>query len=1364
MPLHRHLVRLIFVCVLPLLLLVTGMAVYIVFNLQNGHVDDAASTTQAVLQAAVTWAVAIVLATLAAVLGGRRVSRKLIHEYQTELDQTEAALRESDQRFHAVFDQPAVGVTMTALDGRWLRANQKMCQIVGYSRDELLSKRFQDITHLQDLKDDLAHVRQILAGEAKTFSMEKRYFRKDGTIVWVNLSCSIVLRPDGSPDYFIALVEDISERVHAKESLLLSDLALKAISQGLLITDPTGRIIRANAAFSLITGYSEQDALGQTSKFIQGPLTDAQTLASIRMAMTNGMAFSGDILNYRKDGTTFWNDLSISPVFDAQRVLTHFIGIIRDVTQRKVALNEIDRHLKFEIQEHQLAQAHLQLTLKGVGAGSFEWNLRTGVHTWSDQLWVLFGLEPSIAPANQKTFVQSVHTDDREAVSSAIISAISQGIEFSVEWRVNLLPHTNPRWLLSRAYPVRDESGQIERYLGIAVDISERKQAEITLERYRDHLEEMVAERTDELSQAEAEQRRLNRAMRLLSDCNVAMVHAYDESQLLGELCELVVRTGGYVCAWIGMAVQDATKSVRPVAQAGPPDAFLDFTPVSWDAQQDIGRGPMGMAIQTGFTQVLQDCWFHPEMAPWHEADRDMGYQSCVALPLIIAKQTIGALAIYSKEAHGFGAEETQWLEELASDIAFGLQALRNRAELGRYQHQLEARVRERTHEVDALNAELVVKVRDAEVANQAKSTFLATMSHELRTPLNAVVGLTGLLADAPLGRRQRDYADKILLSAQALRALIDDILDYSKIEAGELQLEHAPFSLNTILRATAAVIGTSLHNKPIEALFDVAPDVPDALVGDALRLQQILLNITSNAVKFTDAGAIVVSVRCLLVQEESVKLEFSVRDTGIGIASGQLDSIFQGFSQAELSTSRVYGGTGLGLAISSRLATLMGGHITVESTAAKGSEFHFSVMLGLGASEPCEDAPMLPSDLRILIVDDHPLARELLAKTCTGFGWTVTTAASGQDGLDALRQGVVEGSDCDLMLLDWHMSGMDGLEMLWQANASPDIGLPLVVLMASISEMEQAAAASGELYLDGIAAKPLTPVGLYEAVRRAYAGEFIEFPSPPGKSDRRLLGMRLLVAEDNVLNQEVIEQVLVKAGAQVVVVDNGLAAVETLQFSHREFDAVLMDIQMPVMDGYTATRIIREKFGLAELPIFAVTAYARPEDREKARIAGMGGYIVKPLNVDELLDLLAREGRGATVPLQRETNGAGLQTSSTPQLPGLDIAAAMKAFVGDGAKYKELLRKLLTDYGEDAEKAHRLFSAADQAGAIGLLHGLSGMASILQATELAHRAKMAEEALLNGNLPAMAHLFEALHAAMQTLRESVELLETISL
>lgn len=1360
MPLHRSLARLILVCILPLLSLVVGLAVYIVLNLPNGPVYDAANTAKV----AGLLVLSIFFVTLATVWAGQRLSRNLIREHQAELDQTEAALHESEQRFHAVFDQPAVGVAMTTLDGRWLRANQKMCQIVGYSLDELLSKRFQDITHLQDLEANMAYVRQVLAGEEKTFSMEKRYFRKNGSLVWVHLSCSIILRPDGSPDYFIALIEDISERVHAKERLLVSDLALQAISQGVLITEPQGRIVRANTAFTQITGYSEQEVLGRTCKLVQGELTDPHTVASIRMAVARGRAFSGDILNYRKDGTTFWNELSISPVRNAQGTVSHFIGIIRDITLRIAASREIDRHLKSEIQEHQFAQAHLELALKGVGAGSFEWNLRTGVHTWSDQLWVLFGLAPSVAPASYTTWLPTVHPDDRSTVASAISAAAAQGVEFSAEWRVNLPAQAGSRWLLCRAHPVRNTEGQIDRYLGIAVDISERRQTELTLERYRDHLEEMVAERTEELLQAEAEQRRLNRAMRLLSDSNVAMVHAYDELQLLDELCNLIVGVGGYACAWVGMAVQDAAKSVRPVARAGDDDGYLDSLLISWDAEEDIGRGPMGMAIQTGFTQVIHNCWFNEEMTPWHEIALKSGCQSCIALPITLANQTIGALAIYSKEAHAFDDEEAHRLEKLASDIAFGLQSLRNRAELRRYQHQLEARVRERTHEVDTLHAEMVVKVRDAEVANQAKSIFLATMSHELRTPLNAVLGLTGLLADSPLGRRQRDYADKIQLSAQALRALIDDILDYSKIEAGELHLEQAPFSLNAILRATAAVIGTSLHDKPIEALFDVAPDVPDVLVGDALRLQQILLNLTSNAVKFTDAGSIVVSVRCLVAQATSVKLEFSVRDTGIGIPSEQLDSIFQGFSQAESSTSRVYGGTGLGLAISSRLATLMGGDISVKSTAAAGSQFYFSVMLGLGASEPRTAGQDLPSDLRILIVDDHPLARELLAKTCASFGWSVTTAASGPDGLRALRLGEAEGGDCDLMLLDWRMPGMDGLEMLWQANAAPDIGLPLVVLMASISEMEQAAAASEDLYLDGIAAKPLTPAGLYEVVRRAYAGEFTEIPSPPSRNDRRLQGMRLLVAEDNVLNQEVMEQVLLRAGATVVVVANGLAAVEALQFSPGKFDAVLMDIQMPVMDGYVATRIIREKLGLVELPIFAVTAFARPQDREKARLAGMDGHIVKPLNVDDLFDLLAGEGQGAVAPWRVATHRAEQQTSPPLQLPGLDIAAAMKAFMGDGAKYKELLRKLITDYGGDAEKAHRHFSAEDAPGAAALLHGLSGMASILQATELARCSKAAEEALLNGHTSAMPQLFGALHMAMQTLRESVERLDSIPL
>jgi CheY-like chemotaxis protein len=449
-------------------------------------------------------------------------------------------------------------------------------------------------------------------------------------------------------------------------------------------------------------------------------------------------------------------------------------------------------------------------------------------------------------------------------------------------------------------------------------------------------------------------------------------------------------------------------------------------------------------------------------------------------------------------------------------------------------------------------------------------------------------------------------------------------------------------------------------------------------------------------------------------------------------------------------------------LAISARLASLMGGQIGVDSAVGRGSEFHFSVPLTRGVSVPTMALADIPAGLSILIIDDHPLARDILTQTCAAFGWQACAVDSGAAGLNELRRSVAEGRDYDLMLLDWRMPGLDGLAMLRQAYDAPDIGLPLVVLMASMFELEQAVAASDDLYLDGIAAKPMTPAGLLEAVTRAYSGEFTTLLLHSGKTDRRLAGMRLLVAEDNELNQEVIEQILTRAGAQVVIAANGFAAVKALQVPGANFDAVLMDIQMPVMDGYSATRIIREELGRLDLPIIAVTAFARPEDREKSRLAGMVGHIVKPLNVEDLLDLVAKERQGPLALAPVRTDPALPTQAPALELPGLGIAAALNAFGGDEKRYRDILNKFIVQHGGDVEQARRLFHAADRKGACDLIHGLSGVASILQATELARLAAQTETALLDGQAAMMPALFDDMQAAMLTLAASIERLTTL--
>jgi PAS domain S-box-containing protein len=662
-------------------------------------------------------------------------------------------------------------------------------------------------------------------------------------------------------------------------------------------------------------------------------------------------------------------------------------------------------------------------------------------------------------------------------------------------------------------------------------------------------------------------------------------------------------------------------------------------------------------------------------------------------------------------------------------------------AELNQHREELEKLVLLRTNELSTAKAE-------ADAANQAKSDFLSNMSHELRTPLNALVGLTGLLAESPLNRRQLDYAENIQLSAQTLRTLIDSVLDFSKIEANELHLEKSPFSLSAVFNHLATVLGVSVARQPIEPVLDIALDVPDVLLGDALRVQQILLNLISNAVKFTEVGEIVLTVRRLvepdLLQPNQVTLQFCVRDTGIGMSAETQGLIFNSFTQANQSTSRLYGGTGLGLAISTRLTALMQGQLEVHSTLGLGSEFRLTLPFTLANISPQAappfhiDSPTTPSTtgLRVLVVEDHRLARDLLLQSCRQLGWQAQAVESAAAGLNALQSKLIEGACFDLILLDLHMPEMDGLAMLRHIYSCFDMDLPPVVLMVATAEIEQAVVASRALNISGIIAKPSTPCSLFKGVTEALLPQPKKLDTPAFESDACLAGLRLLVAEDNALNQEVIEQILRHAGAQVSLAPNGQAVLDALQAPGNHFDAVLMDIQMPVMDGYTATRLIRDKLGLTSLPIIALTAHARPQDRERSHTAGMSGHLVKPLVVQELLNIVL------------SVVGA---RSLAPDLPAPDT------FGDDPARYGELLRKFLAQQCNAVAEVRRHLQTGHAEGATLLLHDLSGMAGFMQARELSRLASAAETALLDRQTENLPALLDQLQAAMDAFAASVE-------
>ena len=683
---------------------------------------------------------------------------------------------------------------------------------------------------------------------------------------------------------------------------------------------------------------------------------------------------------------------------------------------------------------------------------------------------------------------------------------------------------------------------------------------------------------------------------------------------------------------------------------------------------------------------------------------------------------------------------------------------------------ELESKLHETNQALEEARRQAEKKAKEAEMANRAKSTFLAAMSHDIRTPMNGVIGILELLLDTKLSSEQREFLNIIQTSSHTLLKLLNDILDFSKIEAGQIELEHSPFDIERTIMAVAGTLASRAHSKGIEFFWEIDPEVPRYLIGDSLRLQEIIMNLVGNAIKFTDKGEILLQIsRHLssqhLPESDELALRFSVSDTGIGISEEKQQEIFKAFTQADTSISRRFGGTGLGLAIARNLVELMGGYLWVESQVGHGSLFQFSAQFSQDLSRdsyPNQQIPALVgmSRVKTLLVDDNSTHRRILRRLLENWGLHVVEAQNGPEGLNILHDS--EQDSFQLILLDSLMPEMNGFEML-KALAERPTTAKSILMLSSSTVYHQRRSRCKEYSINSCISKPLDPSRLFDIILKVLRGESVPYDAPQSPeqesggfpSSEHLPALHILVAEDHVVNQLVIKKWLERWGWKTTIAEDGQAVLDAM--TQQDFDLILMDVQMPKIDGITATQQLRqqEKYTGRHIPIIALTAHAMEGDRERFIEAGMDAYVSKPLQSRRLFSTIEQCVQEFQAGSRESLSERSVRHERNPIL---DLEELLLSFDNDSGFIKELLLTYLKQSAP--ELLDSLRQAVETQNAVLLeqaAHRFKGAAGVIGANQVYMETCVLEELGREKRLSGAADVLKALEQKSQELEQFVE-------